>query len=200
MDAQVGRVLDELERLGLAQQTVVIFLGDNGYKLGDHAAWTQTTNVRLDTRIPLIIRAPGLAPAGRHAEGMVEVVDVYPTLLDLFGLAGPAHLEGRSFLAQLCRPELPGKSAVFTQSPQRDGEREVMGYSMITGTHRVTRWVDRAEPGREVAVELYDHRADPGETRNLAADPVAAGVRRELLAWLAAGWRGADARDAAGGR
>lgn len=189
MDAQVGRVLGELDRLGLRDNTIVVFWGDNGFKLGDHAAWSKTTNVRLDTRIPLIIRAPGLAPPGGRAGGMVEVVDLYPTLMELLNYPVPASVEGATFLPLLKRPQARWKQAVFTQSPQTAGGRAVMGYSIVTETHRLTRWVDRAEPGREIALELYDLKRDPGETRNVAADPVYFGIREKLIADLASGWR-----------
>lgn len=186
MDAQAGMVLDELDRLGLRESTIVIFWGDNGYKLGDYAAWTKTTNVRLDTRIPLIIRAPGVAPAEGRARGLIEVVDLYATLADLLGLSAPAHVEGATFLPLLKQPQAHWKQAVFTQSPQQSGTRAVMGYSIVTETHRLTRWVDRAEPTREVAVELYDLQRDPGETINVAANPAHAKTRQELLDQLAA--------------
>ena len=185
MDAQAGRVLDELDRLGLRENTVVIFWGDHGFKLGDYAAWTKTTNVVLDTRVPLIIRAPGIAPKGQRAGGMVEVVDIYPTLAELFRLPVPAQVEGTSFLALLKAPQAKWKPAIYTQSPQSAAGRPVMGYSIVTETHRLTRWVDRASPDQEIAVELYDHRADPHETRNVASDPAHAKERSELLTRLA---------------
>jgi iduronate 2-sulfatase len=186
MDAQAGRVLDELNRLGLSNDTVVIFWGDNGYKLGDYAAWTKTTNVLLDTQVPLIIRAPGVAPRGKRAGGMVEIVDIYPTLAELLGLPLPAPMEGASFLPLLKEPQAHWKKAVFTQSPQMAGERPAMGYSVVTETHRLTRWVDRQEPAHEIAIELYDHQNDPHETRNVALNSGYAKVRAELLALLAA--------------
>jgi iduronate 2-sulfatase len=189
MDAQAGLVLDELDRLGLRDDTIVIFWGDNGYKLGDYGAWTKTTNVELDTRIPLIVRAPGLAPGGTRAGGMVEVVDLYPTLAELLGLQAPAQVEGSSFLPLLRAPRPTWKSAVFTQSPQQADGRALMGYNIVTATHRLTRWVEREDPTREVAVELYDLRRDPTETENVATDPSYADVKRQLLARLAAGWR-----------
>jgi iduronate 2-sulfatase len=136
----------------------------------------------------LIVRAPGLAPAGGRADGLVEVTDLYPTLLEFLGFPGPAHLEGTSFLPLLQQPGATWKKAVFTQSPQQAGGRAFMGYSITTPTHRLTRWVDRAEPTRGIAVELYDRRNDPAETRNLAAEPEAGETRERLLKQLAAGW------------
>jgi iduronate 2-sulfatase len=189
MDAQAGRVLEELDRLGLRDDTIVIFWGDNGYKLGDYAAWTKTTNVLLDTHVPLIMRAPGLAPRDRRARGMVEVVDIYRTIAELLHVPVPAHVGGSSFLPLLKEPQAHWKRAVFTQSPQMDGVRPVMGYSVVTETHRLTRWVDRRDPAHEIALELYDHEKDPGEARNVAADPAYAKVRTELIALLAEGIR-----------
>ena len=189
MDAQVGRVLAELEQLELDDDTLVIFWGDNGYKLGDYAAWTKTTNVQLDTRIPLIIRAPGLAPAGKKAGGMVEVVDVYPTLLELLGFPGSEMLEGTSFLPLLRQPRAHWKEAIFTESPQMMEGRAVLGRSMVTEDFRLTRWYEKDAPGKLLAEELYDLRKDPGETRNVAGDSAYADVIPELRRRLEGGWR-----------
>jgi iduronate 2-sulfatase len=117
---------------------------------------------------------------------MVEVVDIYGTIGELLGLPLPPQVEGRSFLPLLKNPQAHWKPAVFTQSPQMAGGRPAMGYSVATETHRLTRWVDREEPAREIAIELYDHQKDPDETRNVAMDPAYAKHRTELLALLAA--------------
>src|SRR5262249_9214300 len=96
MDAQLGRILDELDRLGLAKNTVVVLWGDHGWKLGEHGAWCKHTNFENDTNAPLLIAAPGLSTAGQKSEALVEFVDIYPTLAELCGLNRPAHLEGLS--------------------------------------------------------------------------------------------------------
>ncbi|MEQ9070246.1 MAG: sulfatase-like hydrolase/transferase, partial [Gimesia chilikensis] len=93
-DANIGKVLDELKRLELDENTIVILWGDHGWKLGEHNGWCKHTNFENDTRVPLIIRAPGMQAQGKTSEALVEFVDIYPTLCDLAGLPLPAHLEG----------------------------------------------------------------------------------------------------------
>ncbi len=195
MDAQFGRVLDELERLGLRSQTIVIVWGDHGWKLGEHAAWCKHTNVELDTRAPLIVSVPGMRHAGRATDALVEFVDIYPTLADLCGLPLPAHLEGTSFRPVLEDPDRPWKRAVFSQYPRNHEGRRRMGYSMRTDRYRFTMWVDRQNPERVDAIELYDHATDPQENENLAHRPDMASLIRELTAQLRAGWTAARPAD-----
>jgi arylsulfatase A-like enzyme len=193
MDAQLGRVLDELDRTGLAQNTVVALWGDHGWKLGEHDAWCKHTNVENDTNAPLIISAPGMKSAGQHSKALVEFVDLYPTLAELCGLSLPAHLEGTS-LAPVLRNPARGqvKTAAFSQYPRtdRNGTR-LMGYSMRTERYRLTRWVHRDEPAKVAAVELYDHQTDPQENVNIAGHSAQAKVLAKLTKQWEAGWRGA---------
>lgn len=170
IDAQVGRLLDELDRLGLTENTIVVLWGDHGWKLGDHNAWGKMTNYEIDTRVPLIIRAPGV-PGGTYS-GMVEFVDVYPTLCDLAGIARrPKELAGVSLLPRLRNTKLPGKKVVFSQFLREgiwiaaDGI-EYMGYSVRTETHRYIEWV-KWKTGELAATELYDVQRDPLENRNI---------------------------------
>ncbi len=185
VDAQIGRVLDELDRLGLRENTIVVFWGDHGFKLGEHGGWGKLTDFELDARIPLIIRAPGHG-AGVKVTGLVEAVDIYPTLAELAGLPRPGHLEGDSLVPLLDAPGRVWKPAVFTQC-RRDGE-DWTGYSIRTEHYRLTRWV---RSGDADLLELYDHQADPAENTNLAGVPALAAVQRELIAQLQAGWRAA---------
>jgi arylsulfatase A-like enzyme len=104
MDAQVGRVLDELDRLDLRDNTIVVLWGDHGYHLGEQALWTKMTNFELGTRVPLIVNAPGQGTTGQRTRALVELVDLYPTLAQLCGLPLPAHLEGTSFASLLEKP------------------------------------------------------------------------------------------------
>jgi len=186
-DAQIGRVLDELDRLGLRKNTVIILWGDHGWKLGEYNAWCKHTNFELDARVPMIVGGCGVEAAGRFCDALVEFVDIYPTLGELAGLALPEHLEGTSFAPLLENPLRPWKSAAFSQYP-RSG---VMGYSMRTDRWRLTLWVDSSKPDVVKAVELYDHRSDPGENVNVAAAEENAAVVAELTARLRAGWRSA---------
>ncbi|WP_206107572.1 sulfatase [Paludisphaera rhizosphaerae] len=189
MDAQVGKVLDELDRLGLREKTIVVFWGDHGWKLGEHAAWCKHSNVELDTRVPLIVAAPGVAPAGAHSKGLVEFVDIYPTLADLAGLTPPKELEGASFAPLLRSPDRAWKSAAFSQYPR--GPQKLMGYTLHTDRYRLTEWVAQANHAKVEAVELYDLQTDPQENHNIAADPAQAETLAKLTAQLRAGWRSA---------
>ena len=183
-DANVGKLLETLDRLGIADETIVVLWGDHGWKLGEHNAWCKHTNFENDTRAPLIVRAPGQKAPGGQTSGLVEFVDIYPTLCDLAHLPVPSHLEGASAARLLDQPELPWKSAAFSQYPRGP----VMGYSIRTDRHRLTAWKDR-KTGQVEAVELYDHQSDPAENENLASRPEQAELVGQLLKQLDAGWR-----------
>jgi arylsulfatase A-like enzyme len=189
-DAQVGRVLDELDRLDLASNTVVILWGDHGWKLGEHDAWCKHSNAENDVNAPLILSVPGMKNAGAHTDALVEFVDVYPTLSELAGLPLPEHLEGTSFRSLLDAPDRLWKSAVFTQYP-RSQKGGLMGYSMRTDRYRFTQWVKREDSSQVDAVELYDHQTDPQEDENIANRPENVALVRELTAKLHAGWQAA---------
>jgi iduronate 2-sulfatase len=190
VDAQIGQVLDALRRLDLDRHTIVVLWGDHGYALGDAGRWCKGTNWDLDTRVPLMIRTPGLAQPGRPAAGIVEYVDVYPTLAELAGLPAPAYLAGRSLVPLLQDPARPGRDFALSQfsRPFNAGAPETMGYSIRTATQRYTRWVKW--PAREtIAEELYDYTlpasAEPRwtafvERRNLIDDPAASAARDRL--------------------
>ena len=183
-DAQVGKVMAELDRLGLRKNTIVILWGDHGWKLGEHDAWCKHTNTENDTNAPLILSVPGMKNAGAHTNSFVEFVDIYPTLSELAGLSLPKHLEGLSFKPLLENPERPWKQAAFSQYP-RTQKGGLMGYSMRTDRYRLTVWVVRDDHSKIDAVELYDELKDPQENANIANDP----KNRELVAKLMAQWR-----------
>jgi arylsulfatase A-like enzyme len=185
MDAQLGRVIEELDRLGLRESTVIILWGDHGWKLGEHGEWCKHTNFENDTRAPLICSAPKQKAPGQHSKALVEFVDVYPTLCELTGLPLPGHLEGNSFAALLDSPGRAWKSAAFSQFPRG----KIMGYSMRTDRYRLTRWLD-AE-GSESAVELYDHQTDPLENANVALRPDNQSLVQQLTRQMQSGWKAA---------
>ena len=195
VDAQVGKLLQALDDLGLAENTIVILWGDHGWKLGDHNSWCKMTNLEIDARVPLILRAPAMPTAGMRTEALVEFVDIYPTLCELTGVPVPDDLEGTSFAPLVDDPSRPWKKAAFTQFLREgiwiapDGV-EYMGYSVRTDRFRYTEWVDW-ETFELKATELYDHERDPGESRNVAEDAGYADVRSEMAAILEAGWRAA---------
>lgn len=193
-DAQIGKVLDELDRLGLRENTIVIFWGDHGWKLGEHDAWCKHSNCENDARAPLLLSVPGMKRAGAHSGALVELVDIYPTLCELAGLPLPAHLEGLSFKPLIEDPDRAWKQAAFSQYPRRGDGRDLMGYSMRTERYRFTAWADRLDHSKIEALELYDHETDPQENTNVANRPENAALVARLAAQLRAGWRAAGPR------
>jgi len=189
-DAQVGKVLAELDRLGLRRNTIVILWGDHGWKLGEHDAWCKHSNVENDVNAPLILSVPGMKNAGAHTDALVEYVDIYPTLSELAGLPLPGHLEGTSFKPLLDDPKRPWKSAAFSQYP-RSQNGGLMGYTMRTDRYRFTVWVGRTDHSKVDAIELYDHQVDPQENVNIARDPASADLVSQLMAQWKKGWPGA---------
>lgn len=182
-DAQIGRVLDELNRLGLRERTVVVLWGDHGWHLGDHGLWCKHTNFEKATHAPLIISAPRAKAAGTKSRALVEFVDIYPTLCELCELPVPEGLEGTSVAPLLDNPQRTWKQAAFSQYPRG----KVMGYSLRTDRYRYTEWAEPDQP--PVAVELYDHQTDPGENRNLAGQADYKAIVEQLSKQLHAGWR-----------
>lgn len=191
MDAQLGRVLNELDSLGLRDSTIVILWGDHGWKLGEHRRWCKHSNVEDDARAPLIIAVPGERDTAQHTEALVEFVDIYPTLAELANIPLPDHLEGTSLRPLLEDPEQTWKSAAFSQYPRTVKGRKLMGYSMRTDRYRFTRWVDREDHSKVNALELYDHQVDPQENTNIAGKPANNELVYTLTRQLLAGWRGA---------
>jgi iduronate 2-sulfatase len=173
MDAQVGRVLRAIDTLGIANRTLIAFMGDHGYHLGEHGGlWEKTTLFEEGARFPLIFASPG-RKGGLVSSSLVEAVDLYPTILELAGLGPPGGLEGRSFASLLDDPRRAFKDAAVTE--RGVSGRGPMGRSIRTARWRYTEW----DEGR-AGVELYDHEADPREYRNLAGDPAHASTVAEL--------------------
>ena len=194
MDAQVGRLLDEVDKLGLRESTIIILWGDHGWKLGEHAAWAKHTNAENDTHAPLIIALPGMKTAGKHSPALVEFVDIYPTLAEVAGLRLPNHLEGSSLKPLLENPNRSWKSAVFSQYPRKVGKQNLMGYSMRTDRYRFTRWVERDDHTKVAAEELYDHNSDPLENTNVVKTVSGTPLLKNLRAQWASGWKSAAPR------
>lgn len=194
VDALVGRLLDELTKLKLAENTVVVLWGDHGFHLGEQGLWTKANNYELSTRVPLIVSVPGQTHAALKSNALVEFVDVYPTLADLCELDAPRGIEGISFKPLLTKPGQPWKRAVFSQYPRaRSGNRhrghgEIMGYTVRTHRYRYVQWQDW-ESKKIVARELYDHDSDPHEARNVAAQAKHSDAIPELAGMLERGWK-----------
>jgi len=166
-DAQIGRVLQQLRELKLADNTIVVLWGDHGWKLGDYGAWCKHTAFEIDARVPLILRSPQHV-GGKQTSALAELVDIYPTLCDLAELPRPTHLEGGSLAPLLEDPQQAWEDVAISQWPGKS--KGVMGYSIRTNDWRYTEWVARhdGQPNEVVARELYDHRESRlGETINI---------------------------------
>ncbi len=176
MDAQVGKLLNGLDRLKLANDTVIVFWGDNGYQLGEHGQWMKQTNFEAAARIPLLFAGPGIRSHARGCGAAVELLDIYPTLAEICGLEhAPPNLQGHSLAPLLANPETPWDLPAISQIQRRPQNRHVMGYSLRTRRYRYTEWEFGAE-----GAELYDYEKNPRETSNLVEDPAAAPLRAQL--------------------
>jgi iduronate 2-sulfatase len=180
VDAQVGRLLDELDRLGLREKTIVVFWGDHGYYMGEHGWWgSKHNNYEGATRAPLIFAAPGMKAAGKPTKGVVEFIDIFPTLADLAGLPAPAGIEGRSLRPLLDAPAASWKAGAISQYMMGGN----FGTAIRTDRYRYVEWVDKK--GAIAGRELYDHQADPDENVNVLGQAPEA-MLHELAAALRA--------------
>lgn len=194
VDAQIGRMLAELGRLGLAQSTIVVVWSDHGYHLGEQGLWTKMTNFEQATRVPLILRVPGRGVAGGRSAALVELVDIYPTLAELCGLRAPEYLEGTSLVPLLARPDRRWKTAAFSHYRRSanwdyDTKTQPLGRAMRTERYRYVEWT--LADGERVGTELYDHATDSAETANLAGRAEHRALVATLSRQLAAGWTAA---------
>ncbi len=183
IDTQIGLLLNELDRLGLASNTVVVLWSDHGWKLGEHRGWCKQSNYEIDTRVPLMIRAPSAKANGRQSHALVEFVDIYPTLCELASLSVPPVLEGKSLAPLLNDAAAKGKSAAFSQFPRKHEDRNFMGYAMRTERYRYIEWLENST-GSIAARELYDHETDPDENENIADRPEYAALLKTLSAQM----------------
>ncbi|MEZ6096553.1 MAG: sulfatase [Pirellulaceae bacterium] len=169
IDAQIGRLLDRVEALGLSENTVIVLWSDHGWKLGEFNGWGKMSNYEIDTRVPLIISAPGRQVTGARSSELAELVDLFPTICDLANVETPDFVEGQSLAANLLHPELQQQDAAYSQYYRRHEGEEYMGYAIRTGHYRYVQW-RQFVTGEVTAEELYDHDADPGEHVNAAND------------------------------
>ena len=184
IDAQIGLLLEELNRLEIRGSTIVVLWSDHGFKLGDLGMWCKHTNFELDTRVPLIVSSPGLY-AGETSNALVELVDLYPTLTDLAGLPNYAGNEGVSFAPILKDPTAPGEEVAFSQYPR--GQH--VGYSIRTARYRYTEWRSKDDlHSNPMAVELYDYGSE-GEKRNVAGETALLETQNRLRRLLRLGGR-----------
>jgi len=183
VDAQIGKVLDELDRLGLSDNTIVVVWGDHGWHLGDHGLWTKHTNYEQANRIPLIIAAPGVTKAGSSTKQLAETVDLYPTLAELASLpkpTGPQAINGLSLVPVLRDPAVRVRDHAYHMFP-----RNILGRAIRTERYRLVEWNKAGGPAEEAKLELYDYETDPNETKNLAAEKpdVVAELRKTLAGY-----------------
>ena len=195
VDTQVGKLLDTLDRLDLADNTIIVFVSDHGYHLGAHGLWQKSDLFEGSARVPLIISAPSSEfEKGKVAKSPTELVDLYPTLSELCGLEIPDHVMGKSLLPALADPDSNLRKSAYSVTEARTVRRadgsKFLGRTIRTDRHRYTEW-DEGDFG----VELYDYENDPEELANLARDPESANLvkslRRELrnrMAEAAANW------------
>lgn len=187
MDAQVGRVVDSLDRLGLSENTIIVFTSDHGYHMGEHGLFQKQSLFEGSARVPLLIVAPGTSGAGTVVEEPVSQVDLYPTLAELASVKTPDNLQGQSLVPLLKDPAAEGRGWALTQvvrggagkvkegAAKGAGGKRFFGYSLRTQRWRYTEWDEGGEGS-----ELYDHENDPGELVNLAGNPEQAATVAEL--------------------
>ncbi|KAK6186261.1 hypothetical protein SNE40_008331 [Patella caerulea] len=203
MDAMVGEVLAEVKKLNLMNDTIISFIGDHGYSLGEHGLWNKHTNFEDAVHAPMMIRVPGLTDQGAVTDQLVEFVDLFPTIVEAAGLPQltmcpeqSSHIdicsEGKSMVHLMKYPHEQWKTAAFSQ--YRHGH--VMGYSVRTNRYRYTEWVKfsgapnyKADLSEVVAEELYDHVQDMQENINLAHHGNSANIVASLKKTLHVGWR-----------
>jgi uncharacterized sulfatase len=194
MDAQVGIVLDSLEKLKLADKTIIVFISDHGYHLGEHGLWQKMSLFENSCRVPLIIYDPRSKGNGKASARTVELVDLHATLAELCGLPAPSGsapaLEGKSLTPLLTDPTAKWDTPAITQvsrgTPTATGEPVgknpwFLGYSVRNERYRYTEW-----DGGKKGVQLYDYEKDPGELKNLADDPAYADVVKQMKAMIPA--------------
>ncbi len=179
VDAQIGRVIDEVDRLGLTDNTVIVLWGDHGWNLGEHTLWSKNCCFETAMRAPLIVSAP-MIDGIRHdasTRALTEFIDIYPSLCDLTGLPVPDHLDGTSFVTLLKNPSASLKDAAIGRFNNGDTIR--------TDRYRYTRY--SGPKGNVIARMLYDHQSDPDENVNLADRPAMASIVEELESQLLSG-------------
>lgn len=204
VDSLVGDIITELRRLGLANNTVISFIGDHGWQLGEHGEWTKMTNFELSTHAPMMIHIPGVTDHGIDTERLTEFVDLYPTIVEAAGLGtiptcpeDSRHIalcsEGKSMLPLISNPDTAIKKVAFSQYPR---EHDIMGYTVRTERFRYTEWVEfnyaplyAPNWDKLIGAELYDHTSDSEENYNGADDHKYEQVRSELSKLLRKGWR-----------
>ena len=181
VDDNIGMILDALEKEGLDKNTIVIFLGDHGFHLGDHHLWSKYSMLEATRRVPFIVRVPGAPANGQSCRELVEFVDIVPTLAELLQLDARNALEGTSFAPLLVNPARPWKKAVFMTDGNRDNVVRTRQFS----------YMEFSSGKADVPVALYDLEKDPWETVNVADEAAYRAARQQMADLLRAGWKAA---------
>lgn len=195
VDALVGQVVDALEELELDDETLVIFTADHGFHVGDNGQWDKLTLFEATCSVPLIIRAPCDSAQPVRISQAVELIDLYPTVLDFLELPHPPGLQGKSLMPQMKDNSVEGKDVAYTEVLRNAGGKisamnwdgSIEGRSIRSGDYRLNRWWD-AKTEKVIALELYDYSLSEPETKNLANDPAYTDVQTKLLAQLNEEW------------
>ncbi len=177
IDAQIGKIFEAMDRHELWDNTMVIFIGDHGYHLGEHGWWNKVTVYELGSRAPMIAWVPGAKGMGKPSRAIIEFVDLYPTFIDYTGLQAPHAFCGFSLRPVFDAPDHRGKEAAFSQV----NRGQHVGRSVRTQRWRYTEWGPEGRQG----IELYEHETDHGEYYNLADQPTLAEIRKRLSQRLA---------------
>jgi iduronate 2-sulfatase len=170
MDRNVGVLLKALQESRAAENPIVVFWADHGWKLGDHSGWCKHTNFECDTRVPLIIRHPGKASTKGRTNALVELIDRSPTLGDLSGLPKPAPLQGKAFLPILENPKSGPRDFAYSSYPHGGkGRKPVIGPSIRTAHYRYAEWWE-TRTDNVITHALTNLKEDPGETTSASPD------------------------------
>ena len=177
IDAQIGRLYDQLEKLDLVENTIIVLWGDHGWKLGEHNGWGKMSNYEIDVRVPLIVSGAKVKAKGQKSNALIELVDIYPSLCEMSELRIPVHLQGKSFVPLLENPKKEWKTGAHSQfllgrfGPPEARQEERMGYSVRTDDYRYTKWYvwnkEKKTRGDYISSELFNHRNDPNENINV---------------------------------
>ena len=184
VDTQIGKLLDKIEALGIADNTIICLWGDHGWHLGDHRQWCKHSNYEQAVRSPLIIAAPGIS-GGKSCESPTGHIDIFPTLCSLAGVAIPNCVEGKDITSLLKDPSSSVRKAILSQYPRSVNGAPAMGYTLRSKRYRYVKWVQMnyrqgERKGLLAATELYDYKTDPQETVNLAGSPEHASIVKEF--------------------
>jgi arylsulfatase A-like enzyme len=177
MDAQIGRVLDKLKETGLDKNTIVVFTSDHGYHLGEHGHWQKQTLFDDATRVPLIFAGPGIKKNLEFVDSPVELVDLYPTIMEMVGMQTPKFVKGKSLVPYFDNSKQEVRTSALTELQVHTNNLKAQGYSIKTKRYRLSQW-DRQGV---VNYELYDHKFDKSELNNLAEDINYKAVKDSLI-------------------